>query len=109
MLGKYDIVVKVLSQEGTCLAGHRPGDEIHIGDKWVRGDICLSALTCMMPKVYAMYYDCQLPWLEDKAVATHPCPDRHNPVVFEIRRVAKQQEADAGAAPGAGQTTGAPR
>lgn len=92
MLGKYDIVVRVKSQCGTCLAGHKVGDEIHIGDKWVRGDICLSALTSMMPKIYAMYYDCHYPWLENKNIniASHPCPDEDNPVIFEIERIEKK-------------------
>jgi uncharacterized repeat protein (TIGR04076 family) len=90
MMGKYDIVVTVKSKCGTCAAGHKVGDKVYIGDKSVKGDICLSALTSMMPKVYAMYYDCQYPWLnEDKNIATHPCPDEDNQVVFEIRRVLK--------------------
>lgn len=89
MFGKYEICVRVKSQQGTCAAGHRVGDEVRIGDKSVRGDICLSALTSMLPKVYAMYYDCQFPWLNNKFIATHPCPDEDNPVIFEIERIPK--------------------
>lgn len=91
MMGKYEIVVRVKSQQGTCLAGHKVGDEAYIGDKSVRGEICLSALTSMMPKVYAMYYECGFPWLQDKNAATHPCPDVNNPVVFEIERIRKPE------------------
>ena len=92
MMGKYDIIVRVKSQQGKCIAGHKVGDEVYIGDKCVKGDICISALTSMMPKVYAMYYDCQFPWLENKSIATHPCPDEDNPVIFEIERVEKRAE-----------------
>lgn len=92
MLGKYDIIVRVKSQTGTCVAGHKVGDEIYISDKSIKGDICLSALTSFLPKVYAMYYDCQYPWLENKSIATHPCPDQDNLVVFEIERVEKKNK-----------------
>ena len=33
-----------------------------------------------------MCYGASFPWLEDKDVAPHACPDAFNPVVFEIRR-----------------------
>ncbi|HAU84030.1 MAG TPA: hypothetical protein DCW90_00415 [Lachnospiraceae bacterium] len=95
MLGKYDIVVTVKSQTGTCVAGHKVGDKIYISDKSVKGDICLSALTSLMPKVYAMYYDCQFPWLDGKkSISTHPCPDENNQVIFEIERILKEEYRD---------------
>ena len=34
-----------------------------------------------------MRYGANFPWLDDKDVTTHACPDAYNPVVFEIRRV----------------------
>lgn len=90
MLGKYNIVVTVKNQSGICAAKHKVGDKIYIGDKSVKGDICLSALTSMMPKIYAMYYDCQYPWLDGKkSIITHPCPDEDNQVIFEIERIPK--------------------
>lgn len=93
MMGKYNIVVTVKSQCGKCIAGHKVGDKIYIGDKSIKGDICLSALTSIMPKVYAMYYDCQYPWLGNNTnIATHPCPDEDNPVIFEIERIPKDTD-----------------
>lgn len=95
MMGKYKIVVTVKSQCGNCIAGHKAGDKIYIGDKSVKGDICLSALSSMMPKIYAMYYDCRYPWLkENENIATHPCPDEDNPVIFEIERFLKDEEVN---------------
>jgi uncharacterized repeat protein (TIGR04076 family) len=34
-----------------------------------------------------MLYGAKFPWLEDKNVSTHQCPDYKNPVVFELRRI----------------------
>lgn len=83
----YDIVARVISQEGTCGNEHKVGDEVLFTGDSVQGRICLSALYSMLPKVYAMRYGAHFPWLEDQSVMTHACPDYKNPVVFELRRV----------------------
>jgi uncharacterized repeat protein (TIGR04076 family) len=83
----FSIIVRVIRQEGHCAAGHQVGDEIVFDGQTVQGKVCLSALYSFLPKVYAMRYGAQFPWLDDKDVSTHACPDAWNPVVFEIRRV----------------------
>lgn len=83
----YKVVCKVIRQEGTCGFGHKVGDEVVFDGRTVEGDICFHALYSMMPKVFAMMYGAQFPWLEDQAIATHACPDAQNPLVFEVRRV----------------------
>jgi uncharacterized repeat protein (TIGR04076 family) len=81
------IVVEVLSQEGDCAAGHKVGDKkIVFEDGEIKGKICISALYSMIPKIYAMKYEANFPWLKDKNVATHACPDGYNPVIFKITR-----------------------
>jgi uncharacterized repeat protein (TIGR04076 family) len=85
----HTIVARVIRQEGSCAAGHQVGDEIVFDGQTVQGKVCMSALYSFLPKVFAMRYGAQFPWLEDKDVATHACPDAFNPVVFEIRRVPK--------------------
>jgi uncharacterized repeat protein (TIGR04076 family) len=85
--GTYKIVAKVISQEGTCAFGHKVGDTVVFDGETVEGRICISALYSFIPKVFAMHYGISFPWLDDKDVATHACPDAYNPVVFEIRRV----------------------
>jgi uncharacterized repeat protein (TIGR04076 family) len=40
----------------------------------------------MMYKIHGLLYGANYPWLEDKDVARHPCPDYENPVIYEIRR-----------------------
>jgi uncharacterized repeat protein (TIGR04076 family) len=81
------IIAKVIKQEGHCAAGHTVGDEVVFDGMTVQGKICIHALYSFLPKVFAMMYGAEFPWLEDKDVATHACPDAWNPVVFEIRRV----------------------
>ena len=83
----YTIVAKVIKQEGECIAGHKVGDEIHFDGMTIQGDVCIHALYSFLPKVFAMRYGAEFPWLEDSDVATHACPDAWNPVVFEIRTV----------------------
>jgi len=84
---EYTIVVTVISQQGHCSFGHQVGDRIVFDGRTVRGEICLHALYSFLPKVFAMRYGATFPWLKDKDVATHACPDAYNPVVFEIRRI----------------------
>ncbi len=80
------IALKVISQEGTCAAGHKVGDTIIVTENEVTGKICIHALYAVLPKVFAMMFDAQFPWLEDPDVSTSACPDAYNPVVFEISR-----------------------
>lgn len=83
------IIVTVRAVNGTCVFGHQVGDQIIFDGTTVEGRICMSALYSFLPKVFAMRYGADFPWLdaEHKDVATHACPDAQNPVVFEIRRV----------------------
>jgi uncharacterized repeat protein (TIGR04076 family) len=78
---------KVISVKGTCGLGHKVGDIVTFTETDVQGKICIHALYSMMPAVFAMLYDAQFPWLENKDKKTHPCPDAANPVVFEIAKV----------------------
>jgi len=81
------VEVAVVSQKGKCAFGHKVGDKIVFDGRSVKGDICYSALTVLLPKVFAMRYDASFPWAQDKGVIFNACPDGENPVVFEIRRV----------------------
>ena len=80
------VKAKVISQKGSCGIGHKVGDEIIFTEEGVKGKICIHALYSFLPKVFAMMYDSQFPWLDDPDVSTSACPDAYNPVVFEISR-----------------------
>jgi len=81
------IKVGVKSQKGKCAFGHKVGDMIVFDGKSVKGDICYSALMVLLPKIFAMLYGVEFPWVENKDVIFNACPDAENPVVFEIRRI----------------------
>jgi uncharacterized repeat protein (TIGR04076 family) len=83
------IVARVIRQEGHCAAGHQVGDEVVFDGLSVQGRVCIHALYSFLPKVVAMRYDAEFPWLDDQTAATHACPDAWNPVVFEIRKLDK--------------------
>jgi uncharacterized repeat protein (TIGR04076 family) len=83
----WQIICRVIKQEGTCHAGHKVGDEVLFTGDEIKGKLCISALYSMLPKVYAMRYNARFPWLSDQCVATHACPDGKNPVIFELVRV----------------------
>ena len=85
--GEYKVQLKVIDQKGTCSFGHKVGDVITFTERGIEGEICFSALYSVLPKVMALRYGAEIPWLEDKDVATHACPDAYNPLVFEVRRL----------------------
>jgi uncharacterized repeat protein (TIGR04076 family) len=85
--GEYKVQLKVIDQKGTCSFGHKVGDVITFTERGIEGEICFSALYSVLPKVMALRYGAEFPWLEDKDVATHACPDAYNPLVFEVRRI----------------------
>lgn len=88
----YKIVARVISVRGHCGFGHKVGDEVVFDGETVQGRVCMSALYSFLPKVFAMHYGVEFPWLADKNVSTHACPDAYNPVVFEIRRIVVDED-----------------
>ena len=82
----HAIKLEVISQKGTCVAGHQVGDRVEFDQQQVKGKICIHALYSILPKVFAMKYDARFPWLTDPGVAHHACPDGNNPVIFKVTR-----------------------
>lgn len=80
--------VTVKSQKGKRVFGHKVGGKVPFDGRRVNGDICYSALTVLLPRVFAMRYNASFRWAENNDVICNACPDGENPVVFEIRRVA---------------------
>ena len=86
--GKCQVKARVVSVQGHCSAGHAVGDEVVFGDFGVSGKICFDAMCTMIPKVYGLRYNADLPWLASPdAPARHACPDAANPVVYELTRL----------------------
>ena len=86
MKAPYRVEVRVVEQHGTCVFGHLIGDLARFDGLGLEGKICWHSLCGMAYKIHGMLYGADYPWLEDKDVARHPCPDYKNPVVYEIRR-----------------------
>ena len=88
MAERYEVLIKVISQKGTCYAEHKVGDEWVIRNKTQEG-ICLSAFNALYPNARVLMFGGSFPWESDPDVATVACPDAQNPVVFELRRLQK--------------------
>ena len=81
------VIVKVISQKGNCAMGHKVGDEIIISEDGINGKICIHALYSMLPKVFAMMYGAEFPWVKNGEKPKHACPDGKNPVIFELEKL----------------------
>ena len=88
MAEMYDVVTTVISQKGSCGAGHNVGQEFVISGKTPEG-ICLSAFDSMSPALRVLMFGGAFPWSEDPDAATVACPDGANPVIFELKRIHK--------------------
>jgi len=91
MKAPYRVEVEVIKQEGECPFGHRVGDVATFDGEETVGRICWHSLCSMMYKIHGLLYGATYPWLESKDLATHPCPDVKNPVIYEIRRIKLMQ------------------
>lgn len=79
------IIAKVISQKGTCEAGHRVGDEFEIGQTTSEG-MCSWAFYTIFPFAEPLEFGASFPWEKGKSKARVACPDPDNPVIFELRR-----------------------
>ena len=80
-----DVIARIISQTGTCEAGHRVGDEYIIGQKSPTG-ICSWAFYTLFPFAEVLQFGGSFPWEKDPNKTTVACPDPVNPVIFELRR-----------------------
>ena len=86
MTESHKVSIRVVSQKGSCEAGHRVGDEWVIEEKTPEG-ICTFAFSSLFPFLTPLMVGGSFPWETDPNVATVACPDAANPVVFELRRL----------------------
>ncbi len=81
------IEVKVISQTGRCVCGHKVGDTWIIAAKTPEPGICATALCSMLDKIRILRYGGVFPYKKNPHVTTSACPDAENPVVFQITRL----------------------
>ena len=87
----YDVEITVVSQKGTCGAGHK------VGDKWMvgihtPGGICISAYEAMESGINVLKYGGSYPWSKNPDITRAVCPDPVNPVVFQLKRLRKDKK-----------------
>lgn len=79
------MIAKVISQQGTCEAQHKVGDEFLVGEK-TPPNLCSWAFYSLFPFAQVLQFGGSFPWEKDRNKSTVACPDPDNPVVFELRR-----------------------
>ena len=79
-----DVIARVVSQQGSCAAGHRVGDEFVIGQQTAAG-LCSWAFYALFPFAEVLQFGGSFPWEDEPGKTTVACPDPENPVVFELR------------------------
>ena len=86
MAEQYQVIARVISQKGTCEAGHKVGDEFAVGGLTPAG-VCPFAYCTLFPFVTVLQYGGAFPWEQDADKTTVACPDAENPVAFELKRI----------------------
>lgn len=84
----HNVIARVISQKGTCVARHGVNDEFTIGQSTESG-MCSWAFYTLFPFAQVLQFGGSLPWEKDPDKAIVACPDAENPVIFELRRVLK--------------------
>lgn len=81
----FEVIARVISQQGNCEAGHRVGDEFVIGQRTPCG-MCAWAFCSAFPFAEVLQFGASFPWEKDAGTSIIACPDPANPVVFELKR-----------------------
>jgi len=87
MSERYRVKIKVLSQKGSCAAGHKEGDEF-IVDHHTPAGFCIFAYSAIDPDIRTLMFGGKYPWAageQDTYIGC--CPDPVNPVVLEVSRI----------------------
>ena len=79
----YQVKAKVISQKGTCSAGHKAGDEFIIRDTVPDGDVCLGILYAV-PVCLRFTIGRFLPLGERPGQSHRRLPGRGKPAGFSI-------------------------
>jgi len=82
------ITLKIVSQKGTCVFGHKVGEEFDVSRGTPEG-LCPAVYHSAYPAIFALMAGGEIPWEEDKDTAHIACTDSVNPVVVEVRRIAE--------------------
>jgi uncharacterized repeat protein (TIGR04076 family) len=93
MANPEKIIVRIVSVQGTCAAGHHVGQEFDLSKDFLLGlsgnpqALCPSAFHAIFPSWRVLRHGGEYPWEEDRDKTAIACPDPINPVVMELRRI----------------------
>ena len=76
-------IAKVISQKGKCPAGHIVGDIFKINTHRTDG-ICGWCYHDLFPTLMTLGMGGEIPWWEKQDEFEYECPDRTNPVTFNV-------------------------
>ena len=80
------IIAKVISQKGTCDAGHKVGDEFIIGQT-TPPRMCSWAFYTLFPFAEPLEFGAAFPWEKNPSKTRVACPDPDNSIIFELQRL----------------------
>ncbi|MDP7420687.1 MAG: TIGR04076 family protein [bacterium] len=81
------VTVKDVMGSGKTSCGYRVGNTWTVtGHETIEG-FCGWAFAAMLPFLTVLRFGGSFPWEPDEDTALVCCPDPHNPVVFELRRL----------------------
>jgi uncharacterized repeat protein (TIGR04076 family) len=80
-----EVIARVISQKGTCVSGHKVGDEFVIGQT-TPSNLCSWAFYTIFPFAEVLQFGGAFPWEKNSDATTVACPDSSNPVVLELSR-----------------------
>jgi len=80
------VSIEVVSQKGTCDAGHRVGQKFTLGSHTPEG-ICTPAFVALYPTARALSAGGSFPWANEDGSLDIACGDADNPVVFRLKAI----------------------
>ena len=87
------VVLRIVSVQGTCNAGHKVGQEFDLSKEFTLGyredgkALSLRPFHAVFPSWRVLRFGGELPWEENKDLAHVACPDPVNPLIMELRRI----------------------
>ena len=81
-----DVKIRVVSQKGVCVSGHKVGDEWIVGANTPLG-ICNAAYMALYPFIRVYQRGGEYSYPKGSNVTRLACPDGWNPVILELSRV----------------------
>ena len=82
----YKIVGTIKDVKGRCNVKHKKGDVIELSGH-DSGGLCGFFYHDIFPSIITLQFGGTFPWSQDRDVVELECPDRHNVVKIELKRI----------------------